>query len=129
MNAFSAEPKWVTEWQDSTVRALLADRADLLVWLDLGRATVMCRVVRRTVRRRLRRPVLWNGNVEPPLWTVFADPQHIVRWAWSTHHKTTQRVVAVHQHRPDLVIVRLARQRAVEQWISGPLQRAAARSA
>jgi len=128
VEAFSAEPNWVTEWQYSTVRALLAARADLLVWLDVSRAAVMRRVVRRTVRRRLRRQVLWNDNIEPPLWTVFTDPEHIVRWAWSTHHKTAQRVVAVHQQRPDLVIVRLAGQRAVEQWISGPLQRAAARS-
>jgi len=71
VKAFSAEPNWVTEWQYSTVRALLAERADLLVWLDVSRAAVMRRVVRRTVRRRLRRQVLWNGNIEPPLWTVF----------------------------------------------------------
>ena len=129
VDAFSAEPNWVTEWQYSTVRALLAERADLLVWLDLNRAAVMRRVVRRTVRRRLRRQVLWNGNIEPPLWTVLTDPEHIVRWAWSTHPKTAQRVAAVHQQRPGLVIVRLAGQRAVEQWISGPLQGAAARSA
>jgi len=129
VDAFSAEPNWVTEWQYSTVRALLAGRADLLVWLDLNRAAVMRRVVRRTVRRRLRRQVLWNGNIEPPLWTVFTDPEHIVRWAWSTHPMTAQRVAAVHQQRPGLVIVRLAGQRAVEQWISGPLQGAAARSA
>ena len=30
---------------------------------------------------RLGRQVLWNGNIEPPLWTVFTDPEHIVRWA------------------------------------------------
>ncbi len=127
VEAFSAEPDWVTEWQYGTVRDLLAQRADLLVWLDLSRATVMGRVVRRTVRRRLLRQVLWNGNIEPPLWTVFTDSEHIVRWAWSTHHKSARRVAAVHQQRPNLVIVRLPNQRDVEHWIIGPLKRASTR--
>jgi len=122
--AFSAEPSWVTEWQYGTVRALLVERADLLVWLDLSRATVMRRVVRRTVRRRLRRQVLWNGNLERPLWTVFTDPEHIVRWAWSSHHRNALRVAAVHEQYPELVIVRLADQRTVQQWIKGPLKHA-----
>lgn len=37
VEAFSAQPGWVTEWQYDSVRALLAERADLLVWLDLPR--------------------------------------------------------------------------------------------
>lgn len=122
VDAFSAEPSWVTEWQYPAVRALLAARADLLVWLDLSRATVMRQVVRRTVRRRLRRQVLWNGNIEPPLWTVFTDAEHIVRWAWSTHHQTAQRVTALHRQRPGLVVVRLTDYEAAQQWLSGPLQ-------
>lgn len=39
VEAFSAEPEWFTEWQYSTVRERLAQRADLLVWLDLSRST------------------------------------------------------------------------------------------
>jgi adenylate kinase family enzyme len=126
VDAFSTGPSWVTEWQSSAVRARLAERADLLVWLDLGRPTVMRRVVHRTVRRRLRRQLLWNGNVEPPLRTVFTDPEHIVRWTWATHHKSAERIAAVQDQRPDLVIVRLHDQHAVERWINGPLRRAAA---
>ena len=87
----------------------------------------MRQVVRRTVRRSRRRQVLWNGNVEPPLWKSFTDPDHIVRWAWSTHHLTAQRVIALHQQQPDLTIVRLRSLRAARSWLSGPLQRAAAR--
>lgn len=80
------------------------------------------RVVRRTVRRRLRRQVLWNGNLERPLWTVFTNPEHIVRWAWSSHHRNARRVAAVHEQYPELVIVRLADQRTVRQWLNGPLK-------
>ena len=124
---FVAEPAWVTEWQYSQVRALVIGRAELLVWLDLGRPRVMWQVGRRTLRRRLCREVLWNGNVEAPLWTVFTDPEHIVRWAWSTHPKTRPRVVALLQQQPDLPVVRLRSHRAVRRWVAGPLAEAAAR--
>ncbi len=82
---FAQLPQWVTEWQYATVRPLLAARADLLVWLDLSRPRVMWQVTRRTLRRSLRRETLWNGNIEPPLWTIFRDRDHIIRWAWRTH--------------------------------------------
>jgi len=97
------------------------------VWLDLSRCRVMQQVVRRTVRRRLRRQLLWNGNVEPPLWTLFTDPEHIVRWAWSTHRHNAERVAALMEQRPDLTVVRLANRAAVEAWVAGPLAEAAVR--
>lgn len=121
VHRFSAGSCWVTEWQYSQVRAILAQRADLLVWLNLPRALVLRQVLGRTVRRRLG---LWNGNLEPPLWTMLTDPEHIVRWAWSTHHKTTIRVAALLQAHPDLVIVRLTSRSDIERWFAGPLQEA-----
>lgn len=123
VHRFSAGSCWVTEWQYSQVRAILAQRADLLVWLDLPRMLVMRQVIRRTVRRRLDRQVLWNGNREPPLWTILKDREHIVRWAWSTHHKTATRMAALLEQRPDLVVVRLTSRNDVERWCAGPLQR------
>ena len=111
VEAFTSRLAWVTEWQYPEARALLAERADLLVWLDLPRWTVMRQVVRRTLRRRLRRQRLWNDNIEPPLHTFFRDPDHIVRWAWNTHHTWAERVVSASSH---LVVVRL-------RWLAGPL--------
>lgn len=57
-----------------------------MVWLDLPYRVTLTRVVRRTVRRRLRREVLWNGNQEGPLRHVLTDPGHVVRWSISTRH-------------------------------------------
>ncbi len=74
MEWFSSEPSWVTEWQYSPVRPLLAERADLVVWLDLPRFTVMSQVVNRTVRRRLSDEPLWNGNLEGPFRDVLHRP-------------------------------------------------------
>ncbi len=123
VEAFSSRPEWVTEWQYSAVRDLLAARADLLVWLDLPRSTVMRQVFRRTIHRRLRREVLWNGNVEPPLWTFVTDRDHILRWAWSTHHRSAERVARLPEQHPGLAIVRLTSHAMATRWLDGPLRR------
>jgi adenylate kinase family enzyme len=122
VRTFSAGPAWVTEWQYRAVRAHLADRADLLVWLDLSRSLVMRQVIRRTLVRRLRRQELWNGNLEPALSTILTDREHIVRWAWNTHHKTHARVAHLMRQRPDLYVVRLRNRKEVNRWLSGPLR-------
>ncbi|MEU7927062.1 AAA family ATPase [Micromonospora sp. NPDC049107] len=121
---FSAGPSWVTEWQYRAVRTHLADLADLVVWLDLPKITMMRQVVRRTVVRRLRRQQLWNGNVEPPLWTLFTDSEHIVRWAWNTHPQTATRIEALSARRPDLPVVHLRSHAAANRWLLGPLREA-----
>ncbi|MFE2751448.1 AAA family ATPase [Actinosynnema sp. NPDC059335] len=120
---------WATEWQYSLARPLLLEHADTLVWLDHPRHVVMRRVTVRTVRRRIRREELWNGNVEPPLRTVFTDPEHLLRWAWRSHARTGERVREVlgGAHADRLAVVRLRGQREVDQWWSGPLRRAAER--
>ncbi|WP_460850268.1 AAA family ATPase [Nocardioides ultimimeridianus] len=111
-------PTWVTEWQYADARPILAARADLVVWLALPRPTVLRQVVRRTVRRRLRREVLWNGNVEPPLATFLTDRDHIVRWAWRTHHQTAERIARLAAERPDLPIVRIRSHAEARAWLS-----------
>lgn len=123
VQAFTSDPTWVTEWQYRPVRELLVDRADLLVWLDLPywRVTVP-RLLSRTLRRRLRGEVLWNGNVEPPLRTILTDPEHILRWSFSTRNKYVQRIPQVAASHDHLVVVRLRTPREVQRWLAGPLQ-------
>lgn len=110
--------RWVCEWQYDYARPLLTARADLMVWLDLPFPVTLTRVVRRTVRRRIRREELWNGNREGPLHTFFTDPEHIVRWAISTRHLYDERVPAVAAARPELPIVRLGSARESERWLA-----------
>lgn len=122
VDRFSARPQWVTEWQHGPVRDLLAERAELLIWLDLPSRTIVRQAVGRTLRRRLRREVLWNGNVEPPLHTIFTNREHVVRRAWSGRHKNMLRVVALRERRPELTIVRLNNRAGVERWCLGSLR-------
>lgn len=117
VEAFIARPAWVTEWQYSMVRDRVADRAELMVWLDLPRAVVMRQVITRTLDRRWHQRVLWNGNIEPGLHTFFTDPQHIVHWAWRTHPRTAQRMAALAARRPELPIVRLTSHAQAAAWL------------
>ena len=120
-----ARDSWATEWQYAAARPLMTERADLVVWLDLPFwTTTLPRLVRRTLRRRLKREVLWNGNVEPPLHTFFTDPDHIVRWAIFTRFKYRAKVSALEATSPRVAVVRLRSQQQVEQWLAGPLRRA-----
>ena len=84
VRALCSQAEWVCEWQYGAVRPLLAAHAEAVVWLDLPRRTVMRQVIIRTVDRRLHRRVLWNGNREPPLWTILRHRDHIIRWDWRT---------------------------------------------
>ena len=118
VHSLAERDAWVIEWQYSSVRALLAARADLMIWLDLPFMTVtLPRVIRRTVTRRIRREELWNGNTEGPFRTFFTDPEHIVRWAWSTRHAYQEPVPRADSEYENLTVVRLRSKRDVERWM------------
>ena len=66
VDAATAGDGWVTDsTYHSILGSLVADRADLVVWLDLPVAIVMRRLVQRSYIRRRDRVELWHGNVEP----------------------------------------------------------------
>lgn len=81
--------RWVVCGNYSAVEGLVLERADTAVLYDLPRSLVMWRLVRRSLRRALRREVLWNGNREP--WRNFYrldDPSRsVIAWAWTTHRR------------------------------------------
>ncbi|WP_425859848.1 AAA family ATPase [Arthrobacter sp. TWP1-1] len=110
-------PGWATEWQYSAIRPLLAERADTLLWLDFPVPVSMWRLIRRTVRRRLRRVELWNGNFEGPLWSIFIDDDHIIRWGWRTRHSLRTAVPELEYEYPGLQVVRFGSPKDVEVWM------------
>lgn len=116
VRAVVEQPAWVTEWQYREAKPLILERVELLVWLDLPTPVAMQQVVRRTLRRRLRREELWNGNIEPPLRTFFTDDEHIVRWAWSTRKNLRSLDERLAREAPHVVVVRLRSRAQVEDW-------------
>jgi len=117
VESFTRADRWITEWQYRELRPLLAERADTLVWLDLPTAVTMARVIRRTLRRRMRREALWNGNIEGPLWTFFTQRDHIIRWAWRTRNSWRGHVAEAAAAHPELRIIRLRSRADVTSWL------------
>ncbi|MBP2413210.1 adenylate kinase family enzyme [Arthrobacter stackebrandtii] len=119
VDRLTREPRWVTEWQYSSARPVLAERADILIWLDYPVWHSMSRLIRRTVSRRLRGVELWNGNFEGPLWGMVTDRDHIIRWGWRTRHKLRKLVPTLEDKFPQLTVVRMRSQRDVDVWLRG----------
>lgn len=116
--ALATSAGWVTEWQYPQARPVLAAHADLLVWLDLPVRVTMTRLGRRTVSRVRNRTELWAGNLEPPLRTIFTEPNHLVRWAWRTRHDLRTLVPEARAANPDLHVTRLRTQRDAEAFLT-----------
>lgn len=85
VEAAVGQDAWVIDGNYSGAGAadLLRDRADTFVFVDPSRATVMRRVVTRTLRRMTSREELWNGNSER--WADLFAQDSVIRWAWTTY--------------------------------------------
>jgi adenylate kinase family enzyme len=75
---------WVTCGNYSRTRDMLWSRADTLIWLDYSLPLVLWRLWWRTIRRFVRREVLWNGNKER-LWEHLFTRQSLFLWALQTY--------------------------------------------
>jgi adenylate kinase family enzyme len=115
-----AGPAWVVDGNYAVVRDIVWRRAELLVWLDYPLPLVLCRLLRRTLRRALMREKLWNGNRER-LSTNFAGRDSLFLWAIQTHARRRQEFTREvqtpeHQH---LSVVRLGGPRQTAAWLAG----------
>ncbi|NQX28383.1 AAA family ATPase [Microbacteriaceae bacterium VKM Ac-2854] len=116
VDAFTREPRWVTEWQFDTAKPVIAARADTLLWLDLPLRVALTRLIRRSIRRRGGREQLWAGNTEPPLWTALVDRNHLIPWSLRVRRALRAEVPAA--ARSGLRIVRLRSQAEVDAWVA-----------
>ncbi len=113
--------RWVVDGNYSTVRDIVWERADTVVWFDLPYVAVMARTIRRTVRRTVGRQELWNGNKEP--WSnlfSFKPEKSIIAWAATRHRVYRQRYGAA-EHDPrwaGLHFVRLRSQREADAFLA-----------
>jgi adenylate kinase family enzyme len=116
---FVAADGWVVDGNYSTVRDLVWQRADTVVWMDLPRCRIMRQVAARTLRRMLTRTELWNGNTEQLRFLL--DPRHsILWWTWAQHGKYVKRYGAA-QHDPanrHLTFVRLRSRAEAAQFVA-----------
>ncbi|MFJ2608505.1 adenylate kinase [Streptomyces sp. NPDC091279] len=111
------QPRWIIDslgYPD--VRDLLWDRADTVLWLDYGRAVIMPRVLRRSLRRTITRESLFGGNRET--WADWLTRGHPAWWAWS--HHPTRRLEIAHRvagpHDTPLTVHRFSHPAATAAW-------------
>jgi hypothetical protein len=115
-----ADDGWVLDgnYFANGMRAVVWPRADTIVWLDLGRAITIPRVVWRTGWRALRRVELWSGNRESL--RLALRPDSIVVYAWKAHPKYNERYggLASDPELAHLTWVRLRSPSAVRRWLA-----------
>jgi len=106
--AVTAE-RWIVDGNYGIARDLVWPRAEVIIWLDYSFPRVFWQVFTRTIRRSVKREVLWNGNRES-LWKAFCTRESILLWVLQTYWKKKRTTPALFE-RPEyghLKIVRLS---------------------
>lgn len=121
--------QWITEWQywGKGFKHVLGDRADTFVWLNFPRPIAWQRLMRRTLKRGITREPPYNGCVEPYLWKIFTEKDHILRWEAKTHNKWRQRMPSLVKEFPQGTFIELRTPWQVNHWLAGPAVHAATR--
>ena len=88
----TAADAWVCDGSYSAVRAIVLDRADTVVWLDLPLRTCLARMIPRTVRRIRSGERLWGGNRET--WRKAFVGRDALFWWLITQHRRKRREYA-----------------------------------
>lgn len=91
--AQTAGERWVLDGNYSVVRDVIWPRSTDIVWLNYGRAVVLSRVFRRTLRRLALREELWSGNRES-IGRSFLSRESILLWSFNTFGKNRKRYAA-----------------------------------
>ena len=78
--------RWVVAGNYSIVRPELWPWASAIVWLNFSLPVVLRRIISRSARRIVRREVLWHGNRESLVRTLFTH-ESIVWWVITTHNR------------------------------------------
>jgi adenylate kinase family enzyme len=113
-----APERWVSDGNYSVVRDLLWQRADTLLWLDYPLWLIYWRLAPRTLRRGLRRELLWGNNRER-LWEQFFSRDSLFLWVLQTYWRRRREFPAL-LRQPDyahLRVVRLRTPRHTEAWL------------
>jgi len=89
---------------------------DAIVWLDYSRATIMSRIIRRTLSRLITRQELWSGNKERFANLYSRDPQrNVILWSWTQHHSYQQQYADLAASDPR--VIRLKSPSQAQRWL------------
>ncbi len=112
--------RWVIDGEYyRKVGDLVAERADMVVWLDYGRPLLAWRLLRRTVGRVWRREVLWNENRET-LRGAFFSRDSLLAYLLRTERarRRQRRARAAELAARGLRVVQLQSPREADAWLA-----------
>jgi adenylate kinase family enzyme len=89
VEALAAGDAWVIDGNYSKVRDIVWGRATDVVWMNLPLATILWRVIKRTVRRVVTREELFAGNRETFRNAVLSK-ESLIWWVIRTHRGRTR---------------------------------------
>jgi adenylate kinase family enzyme len=89
-----AGQRWVVAGNYGAVRHEVWPRASAVIWLNFGLTVILRRLIARTARRVLRREVLWHGNRESAVRTLFTR-ESILWWAITTHNRRIEQLAEI----------------------------------
>jgi len=113
----AARPRWILDGAPYYADELIYRAADTVVFLDYPKPLVVWRALRRTVRIELtRRPA---GAHEPGGSAIWRDPQHPLRWAWTSHQARRQegRTLRTRPDLPNIEFLHLTRPSQATRWL------------
>jgi len=111
-----AEDGWVIDGSyRAKLGAMVVERADTVVWLDLPIRVWLPRLTWRTLRRMVTGEELWNGNRER-FRNLFERP-NIFEWAFRKHFERRRGFAAAVGAHPNARLVRLRSRRAVREFL------------
>jgi adenylate kinase family enzyme len=109
---------WTTDGNYSELRDITWGNADTVVWLDYPLPLVLSRVTRRTIRRWLRREVLWGNNQEQLRRTLLSRDS-IILYALRTYRRRRREYPSLFRQAKyaHLRVVHLTSPRATQDWL------------
>ena len=114
--------RWIIEGNYPSVRPLIWERADTLVWLDYPFPIVFGRLLKRTIHRNVTREDLWSGNRESGRRTL--SRESILLWCLKTYgmrRRQYSQCVADPGY-SHLNVLRFRHPREVEDWLQSVAQ-------
>lgn len=115
-----ARPAWVLDGNFHRTAPIKWARAEAVIWLDYPLATILFRMLRRTLRRVASRTEIWEGtgNLESIRKSFFSSDS-IILWALKTYWNNKRRYQRCMKHSgyPHLSFVRLRRPAAARRFL------------
>jgi adenylate kinase family enzyme len=110
ISAALAGDGWIADGNYTAHLDLIWSRATMLVWLDYPLPLTMWRLWSRSVRRGIKRELLWNGNKER-FWIYFFSRESLLLWALQTRKRRRATYPALLQ-RPEYQHIEVSRLRS-----------------